>query len=72
MLLANEVLKHMPDYGRIINIGSINAERVPTEGLTLYSMTKSAIKGLTKGMARDLGERFITVNNIHRAQLIPT
>ncbi|NUG12997.1 3-oxoacyl-ACP reductase FabG [Acinetobacter seifertii] len=64
IVAANEVLKHMPDYGRIINIGSINAERVPTEGLTLYSMTKSAIKGLTKGMARDLGDRFITVNNI--------
>ncbi|WP_182002838.1 3-oxoacyl-ACP reductase family protein [Acinetobacter lactucae] len=64
VVASNEAAKHMPDYGRIINIGSINAERVPTEGLTLYSMTKSAIKGLTKGMARDLGERFITVNNI--------
>lgn len=64
IIASHEVAQHMPDYGRIINIGSINAERVPSAGLTLYSMTKSAIKGLTKGMARDLGERFITVNNI--------
>ncbi|ELW86183.1 MULTISPECIES: SDR family NAD(P)-dependent oxidoreductase [Acinetobacter calcoaceticus/baumannii complex] len=64
IVACHEVVKYMPDYGRIINIGSINAERVPTAGLTLYAMTKSAVNGLTKGMARDLGERFITVNNI--------
>ncbi len=56
--------KHMGEGGRIINIGSCVAERVPGPGITLYAMTKAAIVGLTKGLARDLGRRGITVNNI--------
>jgi 3-oxoacyl-[acyl-carrier protein] reductase len=35
---------------------------VPVPGITLYSMTKSALIGLTKGLARDLGPRGITAN----------
>jgi|UPI0003790EC4 3-oxoacyl-[acyl-carrier protein] reductase len=54
----------LTDGGRIINIGSCLADRVPGPGLTLYSMSKSAITGLTKGLARDLGRRGITVNQI--------
>jgi NAD(P)-dependent dehydrogenase (short-subunit alcohol dehydrogenase family) len=57
-------LRHMPDGSRIINIGSCLAERVPGPGLTLYSMSKAALVGLTKGLARDLGKRGITVNVI--------
>ncbi|MGH8931413.1 MAG: SDR family NAD(P)-dependent oxidoreductase [Egibacteraceae bacterium] len=53
---------HMRSGGRIISIGSCLAERVPTPGVTLYSMSKSALIGLTKGVARDLGERGITAN----------
>lgn len=52
----------MRNGGRIIFIGSSLAERVPGSGLSLYSMTKSALIGLTKGLARDLGPRGITVN----------
>lgn len=55
-------LPHMPSGGRIITIGSCLGERVPTPGVTLYSMTKSALIGLTRGLARDLGPRAITVN----------
>jgi NAD(P)-dependent dehydrogenase (short-subunit alcohol dehydrogenase family) len=55
-------IRYMGDGGRIINIGSCLAERVPTPGVTLYSMTKAAMVGLTKGLARDLGPRGITVN----------
>ncbi len=54
----------MPDGGRIITIGSCNAERMPFMGGSVYAMTKAAIVGLTKGLARDLGPRNITVNNI--------
>ena len=50
--------------GRIINIGSINADRVPGPGLSIYAMSKAAVAGLTRGLARDLGPRGITVNNI--------
>jgi 3-oxoacyl-[acyl-carrier protein] reductase len=57
-------LKHMKEGGRIINIGSTNADRMPFAGGAAYAMSKSAIVGLTKGLARDLGPRGITVNNV--------
>ncbi|MGV7207893.1 SDR family oxidoreductase [Oxalobacteraceae bacterium A2-2] len=56
--------KHMGDGGRIINIGSTNAQRMPFAGGATYAMSKSALVGLVKGMARDLGPRGITVNNV--------
>lgn len=56
--------KHMGDGGRIITIGSVNADRVPFAGGSVYAMTKSAVAGLTRGLARDLGPRGITVNNV--------
>lgn len=59
-----ETLRHMPDGGRIINIGSVNSERMPFQGGSVYALTKGAIASFTKGLARDLGERRITVNNI--------
>ena len=59
-----EVLKHMPDGGRIITIGSVNSERMPFAGGSVYALTKGAVASFTKGLARDLGERKITVNNI--------
>jgi 3-oxoacyl-[acyl-carrier protein] reductase len=56
---------HMGEGGRIISLGSNLAERVPGPGLSLYSLSKAALVGLTKGMARDLGPRGITVNIVH-------
>lgn len=58
------VVRHMGAGGRIIMIGSCNADRMPFEGGSLYSLTKAAIAGFTKGLARDLGPRGITVNNV--------
>ena len=55
---------HLGDTGRIINIGSINAERVPNAGMSVYAMSKGAVAGLTRGLARELGPRGITVNNV--------
>ncbi|MCW5235630.1 SDR family NAD(P)-dependent oxidoreductase [Verminephrobacter eiseniae] len=63
-LFAKGVAPHLSDGGRIINIGSCLGKRVPTAGLTLYAMTKAAMTGLTKGLARDLVGRGITVNQI--------
>jgi len=57
-------IKHMKDGGRIINIGSCNAERMPFAGGAAYAMSKSALQGLVKGLARDLGPRGITINNV--------
>lgn len=56
---------HMSEGGRIISIGSNLAERVPMPGLSLYSLSKAALIGFTKGLARDLGQRGITVNLVH-------
>ncbi|WP_330219884.1 SDR family oxidoreductase [Mycolicibacterium elephantis] len=61
-LASQAAVRHMPDGGRIISIGSNLAERVPFPGVTLYSMSKAALIGFTKGLARDLGSRNITVN----------
>lgn len=58
-------LAHLPDGGRIINIGSCLANHVPLPGIAVYSMTKSALNSLTRGLARDLGPRGITVNLVH-------
>ncbi len=54
---SQAALKHMGPGGRIINIGSTNADRMPFAGGSVYAMTKSALVGLVKGMARDLGPR---------------
>ncbi|MBQ5965599.1 SDR family oxidoreductase [Massilia sp. ZL223] len=57
-------LRHMGEGGRIVNIGSVNAFRVPFAGAAVYAMSKSALSGLVKGLARDLGPRGITINNV--------
>jgi 3-oxoacyl-[acyl-carrier protein] reductase len=61
---TQEALRHIGEGGRIINIGSINSEYVPYGGGSLYVLTKAAVAGLTKGLARDLGPRGVTVNNV--------
>ncbi|MGH9586781.1 MAG: 3-oxoacyl-ACP reductase family protein [Acidobacteriaceae bacterium] len=61
---TQEAVLHMPEGGRIIHIGSVNSERMPFAGGSVYALTKGAIFSFTKGLARDLGPRNITVNNI--------
>jgi len=61
---SQEAARYMKAGGRIITIGSSNAERMPFAGGSVYAMSKSAIVGLTRGLARDLGPRGITVNNV--------
>lgn len=61
---TQEAVRYMGEGGRIITIGSTNADRMPFAGGAVYAMSKSAIVGLTKGLARDLGPRGITVNNV--------
>lgn len=64
-LLAQAAVPYMGEGGRIVTIGSSLVERVPSPGWALYAMSKAALVGLTKGLARDLGERGITVNLVH-------
>ncbi len=61
-LASQRVAATMADGGRIITIGSIVADRMPGPGGTLYAASKAALGGLTRGLARDLGHRGITVN----------
>jgi 3-oxoacyl-[acyl-carrier protein] reductase len=63
-LASQKAAAYMNEGGRIITIGSNMAERVAFPTGSLYSMSKSALVGLTKGLARDLGSRGITVNLI--------
>jgi 3-oxoacyl-[acyl-carrier protein] reductase len=57
-------LKRIEDGGRIIMIGSCVGERNMTPGLAAYAATKGAVKMFAQGLAREVGSRGITVNNI--------
>ena len=61
---TSAAVAHLGDNGRIINIGSFFSERVPFPGTGAYAMTKHAVAGMTKGWARDLAGRGITVNTV--------
>ncbi|MFC5182777.1 SDR family NAD(P)-dependent oxidoreductase [Actinomadura harenae] len=64
-LASQAAAGHMKDGGRIVSVGSNVAEHVPFPGFSLYAMSKSALVGMAKGLARDLGPRGITVNVVH-------
>ena len=60
---VQEALQCMPNGGRIINISSI-AGQVGIPMLAHYCASKSAVDGLTRALAVELADRFITVNSI--------
>lgn len=62
VLAAQAAIPHLGEGGRIITIGSAGADRIVGEGLTVYYTTKAALHGYTRGLARELGSRDITVN----------
>jgi len=57
-------LPHLGAGGRIISIGSVLADRAPISGISVYSLTKAAVAGLSRNLARELGPRGITVNTV--------
>ncbi|MES2497710.1 MAG: SDR family oxidoreductase [Pseudomonadota bacterium] len=59
-----EAARTMPDGGRILIVGSTNGDRIPFAGGAAYALTKSAMQGMVRGLARDFGARGITVNAI--------
>lgn len=59
-----EAARRMNANGRIIVIGSVNGDRMPFAGGAAYALTKSAVQGMVRGLARDFGDRGITVNAI--------
>jgi 3-oxoacyl-[acyl-carrier protein] reductase len=62
VLASQATIPHLTEGGRIISIGSCLGERVPFPGVTVYSMSKSALLSFTRGLARELGPRGVTVN----------
>jgi 3-oxoacyl-[acyl-carrier protein] reductase len=62
MLATQAAIPHLGQGGRIITIGSNAGERAHFPGLAAYSLTKSALLGLTKHLARELGPQDITIN----------
>ncbi|UYP18360.1 SDR family oxidoreductase [Rhodococcus sp. Z13] len=62
--LARDAAEVLPEGGRIISIGSTVATRVPRQTSSIYAASKAALIGMTKGMARDLAPRGITVNMV--------
>jgi 3-oxoacyl-[acyl-carrier protein] reductase len=62
IVASKAALAHLGKGGRIISIGSYFADRVPASVLGIYSASKSAMSAFTKGLARELGQKEITVN----------
>jgi 3-oxoacyl-[acyl-carrier protein] reductase len=61
---VHAAVPHLKEGGRIISIGSVVGEATPFPGAADYSATKAALLGYTRGWARDLGPKGITVNNV--------
>jgi cyclic-di-GMP-binding biofilm dispersal mediator protein len=57
-----EAARRMPKGGRIVVIGSVNGDRMPMPGMAAYALSKSALQGMARGLARDFGPRGITIN----------
>jgi 3-oxoacyl-[acyl-carrier protein] reductase len=62
LVITQAALKHIPNGGRIITVGSNAGVHVPFAGIAVYAATKSAMESFTRGLARELGSREITVN----------
>jgi 3-oxoacyl-[acyl-carrier protein] reductase len=63
IVASQAAIPHLGQGGRIINIGSFFADRVPGgAGLPVYALSKSALTAFSQGLARELGSRDITVN----------
>lgn len=62
---TQEAVRHMKAGGRIVHIGSSMTRYAAFPGASLYTLTKGAVTGFNRSLARDLGPRGITVNTVH-------
>jgi 3-oxoacyl-[acyl-carrier protein] reductase len=65
-------LRHMGDGGRIVNISSLAAHNGGAPGSVAYAAAKAGVHGLTRGLAKELGRRGITVNAIAPGMILDT
>jgi 3-oxoacyl-[acyl-carrier protein] reductase len=63
-IAVQAAVPYLPAGGRIVTIGSVNAERTAFPGGSVYSMTKGAVASMVRGIAIDLAPRGITVVNV--------
>ncbi|GGS96619.1 3-oxoacyl-ACP reductase [Streptomyces tanashiensis] len=64
-LASQAAAARFAEGGRIVTIGTCMTQRVPGPGGTLYTMSKAALIGMTKALARELGGLGITANIVH-------
>ncbi|MEV0323838.1 SDR family NAD(P)-dependent oxidoreductase [Streptomyces sp. NPDC050658] len=64
-LASQAAAGRLADGGRIISTGSALARFAGGPGGTLYAMSKAALAGMSKPLARELAGRRITVNVVH-------
>jgi 3-oxoacyl-[acyl-carrier protein] reductase len=64
-----EALRFMGRGGRVINIGSVSSDYMPIPGVSVYAATKGAVASMTRALARDVGSRGITVNNVQPGRI---
>ena len=65
ILSTQEAIKHFgPAGGSIVNISSVVSTLSPA-GMSVYNATKSAVDGLTRTFAKELGPRKIRVNSVN-------
>ena len=65
ILATQEALKNFgPEGGSIVNISSVVSTLSPA-GMAVYNATKSAVDGLTRTFAKELGSRHIRVNSVN-------
>lgn len=62
--LVKESLPHMRSGGRVITIGSVNSHYTPFDSMAIHALDRSALVGFVRGMARELGPKGITINNV--------
>jgi 3-oxoacyl-[acyl-carrier protein] reductase len=62
---TQEAVRHMSTGGRIINIGSSMTRYAAFPAASVYTLTKGAVAGFARSLARDLGPHGITVNTVH-------
>ncbi len=59
---TRESLKFMGEGGRVVNMASLAARNGGGNGTTAYAASKAGVIGLTRGLAKELAGRKITVN----------
>ena len=62
--VVKHALPHLKEGGRVVTVGSVTSHHAPDEISSVYALTKGAVASFVRGMARELGPRGITINNV--------